>query len=111
MSFVITPPPVATLPVRDDERRFPVHRIYCVGRNYAAHAVEMGHDPDKEPPFFFQKNPGQPRAWTARFPYPLGEPATCTTRSSWWWRWQRRHRHPAAQARWTTSSATPSAST
>ncbi|MDI4658031.1 fumarylacetoacetate hydrolase family protein [Xanthobacter autotrophicus] len=36
---------------------FPVHRIYCVGRNFADHAVEMGHDPSKEPPFFFQKNP------------------------------------------------------
>ena len=34
-----------------------MHRIYCVGRNYAAHAVEMGHDPDREAPFFFQKNP------------------------------------------------------
>ncbi len=69
MSFVITPPPVATLPVRDDERRFPVHRIYCVGRNYAAHAVEMGHDPDKEPPFFFQKNPDN-LVLDGRFPYP-----------------------------------------
>jgi fumarylpyruvate hydrolase len=69
MSFVITPPPVAALPVKDDERRFPVHRIYCVGRNYAAHAVEMGHDPDKEPPFFFQKNPDN-LVLDGRFPYP-----------------------------------------
>ena len=69
MSFVIVPPPVATLPVQDDERRFPVHRIYCVGRNYAAHAVEMGHDPDKEPPFFFQKNPDN-LVLDGRFPYP-----------------------------------------
>jgi fumarylpyruvate hydrolase len=69
MSFVITPPPVVALPVRDDERRFPVHRIYCVGRNYAAHAVEMGHDPDKEPPFFFQKNPDN-LVLDGRFPYP-----------------------------------------
>ena len=37
--------------------QFPVRRIYCIGRNYAAHAIEMGHDPDREPPFFFQKNP------------------------------------------------------
>jgi len=36
---------------------FPVRRIYCVGRNYAAHAREMGHDPDREPPFFFTKAP------------------------------------------------------
>ena len=36
---------------------FPVRRLYCVGRNYAEHAIEMGHDPNREPPFFFQKNP------------------------------------------------------
>ena len=35
--------------------RFPVNRIYCIGRNYREHAIEMGHDPDREPPFFFQK--------------------------------------------------------
>ena len=55
--YVIAPPAVPSLPVRGSERRFPIHRIYCVGRNYAAHAIEMGHDPDREPPFFFQKNP------------------------------------------------------
>ncbi len=55
--YVIPPPARPSLPVRGSERRFPIHRIYCVGRNYAAHAIEMGHDPDREPPFFFQKNP------------------------------------------------------
>ena len=50
-------PYAAVLPVAWSEEVFPVHRIYCVGRNYAAHAVEMGHDPDREAPFFFQKNP------------------------------------------------------
>jgi fumarylpyruvate hydrolase len=69
MDYVITPPPAAALPVRDEERRFPVHRIYCVGRNYAAHAVEMGHDPDREPPFFFQKNPDN-LDFSGDFPYP-----------------------------------------
>jgi len=44
-----------TLPVADSDTAFPVRRIYCVGRNYAAHAREMGHDPDREPPFFFAK--------------------------------------------------------
>ena len=44
-----------TLPVVGSDDRFPVRRIYCVGRNYAAHAREMGHDPDREPPFFFMK--------------------------------------------------------
>ncbi|MFM8257394.1 MAG: fumarylacetoacetate hydrolase family protein, partial [Polynucleobacter sp.] len=42
-------------PVVGDSKRFPVNRIYCVGRNYADHAREMGHDPDREPPFFFMK--------------------------------------------------------
>ena len=48
---------------------FPVRRVYCIGRNFAAHAVEMGHDPDREPPFFFQKNPDNLDA-SGLFPYP-----------------------------------------
>lgn len=68
--YVITPPVPATLSVADSQARFPVHRVYCVGRNYAAHAVEMGHDPDKEPPFFFQKNPDNLIADATVFPYP-----------------------------------------
>ena len=56
-SKVVNAPDPAVLPVVDSQDVFPVHRIYCVGRNYAAHAVEMGHDPDREAPFFFQKNP------------------------------------------------------
>lgn len=43
------------LPVAASDRLFPVHQIYCVGRNYADHAIEMGHDPSREPPFFFMK--------------------------------------------------------
>jgi fumarylpyruvate hydrolase len=69
MDYVITPPPIASLPVKGEDLAFPVHRIYCVGRNSAAHAVEMGHDPDKEPPFFFQKNPDN-LVLDGRFPYP-----------------------------------------
>ena len=46
-----------TLPVANGGAPFPVRRVYCVGRNYAAHAREMGHDPDREPPFFFTKAP------------------------------------------------------
>jgi fumarylpyruvate hydrolase len=68
MDHVITPPAPATLPVRGGGT-FPIHRVYCVGRNYAAHAVEMGHDPNREPPFFFQKNPDN-LTTTGRFPYP-----------------------------------------
>lgn len=67
--YVIEPPPIPTLPVRGSDKLFPVHRVYCVGRNYAEHAIEMGHDPSKEPPFFFQKNPDNIVA-DGRFPYP-----------------------------------------
>jgi fumarylpyruvate hydrolase len=69
-SYVIPPPPRVALPVRDSAARFPVHRIYCVGRNYAAHAREMGHDPDREPPFFFQKNPDDLVEAGTPVPYP-----------------------------------------
>jgi len=53
--FVIPPPPVSSVAVSGTKARFPVRRIICVGRNYAAHAREMGRDPDREPPFFFLK--------------------------------------------------------
>ena len=55
MSFVFAPTEVSSVPVLGQAERFPVRRIYCVGRNYADHAREMGHDPDREPPFFFMK--------------------------------------------------------
>ena len=70
MDFVVAPPPQPYLPVEGDKAVFPVHRIYCVGRNYAAHAIEMGHDPDREDPFFFQKNPGSLVINGGDFPYP-----------------------------------------
>jgi fumarylpyruvate hydrolase len=69
MSYIFPPPSVAALPIRGSDSSFPVHRVYCVGRNYAAHAVEMGHDPNKEPPFFFQKNPDN-LVTSGQFPYP-----------------------------------------
>jgi fumarylpyruvate hydrolase len=69
MRYVFPPPPVAALRVLGTDALFPVHRIYCVGRNYAEHAREMGHDPDREPPFFFQKSPDNLRT-DGRFPYP-----------------------------------------
>ena len=72
MSYIFPPPSVTALPIRGSDASFPVHRVYCVGRNYAAHAVEMGHDPNKEPPFFFQKNPDN-LVTSGEFPYP---PAT-----------------------------------
>jgi len=55
MNYVFTPPPTPSVTVFGSEDRFPVRRIFCVGRNYAAHAREMGRDPDREPPFFFTK--------------------------------------------------------
>ena len=55
MSYVVNPPAVVAVPVKGSEDTFPVRRVYCVGRNYAAHAREMGFDPDREPPFFFCK--------------------------------------------------------
>lgn len=55
MSFAIPPAAVPTLSVHGTSARFPVNRIFCVGRNYAAHAREMGKDPDRDPPFFFMK--------------------------------------------------------
>jgi fumarylpyruvate hydrolase len=67
--YVVQPAAVATLPVQDSDKLFPIHRIYCVGRNYAEHAIEMGHDPSKEPPFFFQKNPDN-IVTDGKFPYP-----------------------------------------
>ena len=55
MSYAISPPVITTVPVQGMDAAFPVSRVFCVGRNYAEHAVEMGHDPDREPPFFFMK--------------------------------------------------------
>jgi len=67
--YVFAPPAQAALPVRGTDRLFPVRRIYCVARNYAAHAVEMGADPTRELPFFFQKNPDN-LVLDGLFPYP-----------------------------------------
>jgi fumarylpyruvate hydrolase len=67
-NLVIAAPRIHTLPV-DGGGVFPVRRVYCVGRNYAAHSIEMGDDPDRDPPFFFQKNPDNLDA-SGEFPYP-----------------------------------------
>lgn len=55
MNYVVSPPPMRVLAVSGKRESFAVNRIFCVGRNYAAHAREMGKDPDREPPFFFMK--------------------------------------------------------
>ena len=53
--YVFAPQAPISVPVVGSDEQFPVRRVYCVGRNYAAHAREMGFDPDREPPFFFCK--------------------------------------------------------
>ncbi|CAP40848.1 fumarylacetoacetate hydrolase family protein [Bordetella petrii] len=74
MSYVFTPAAPVSVPVAGSQDRYPVRRVYCVGRNYAAHAREMGFDPDREPPFFFCKPadavvPAEAGA-TLEIPYP-----------------------------------------
>ena len=54
-SYVIQAPVQPSLGVAGSEQRFPIRRVFCVGRNYGAHAREMGSDPKREPPFFFTK--------------------------------------------------------
>ncbi|SFD72613.1 fumarylacetoacetate hydrolase family protein [Paracidovorax konjaci] len=74
MAFVFPAPPTVAVPVAGTADAFAVRRVYCVGRNYAAHAREMGFDPDREPPFFFCKPADAviPVAYgeTLRLPYP-----------------------------------------
>src|SRR6185437_17082531 len=69
MAYAIPAPEVTTIPVLGGDP-FPVRRIYCVGRNYADHAREMGHDPDREPPFFFMKPADAVVATGSKIPYP-----------------------------------------
>jgi fumarylpyruvate hydrolase len=70
MPYVIPAPPQASLAVQGYDMRFPVRRIFCVGRNYAAHAREMGNDPDREPPFFFTKPADAACDTPCTIPYP-----------------------------------------
>ena len=71
-SFVFPPAPQAAVAVRGTHQLFPVNRIFCVGRNYAAHAREMGADPTREPPFYFNKAPADLVASGSTVPYALG---------------------------------------
>jgi fumarylpyruvate hydrolase len=70
--YVIEVGPRPSLPVDGTDARFPVGRIYCVGRNYADHAREMGHDPDREPPFFFMKAANSTVQNNSTIGYPVG---------------------------------------
>jgi len=70
MQYEFAPPMASTVEIAGSDTRFPVHRIYCVGRNYAAHAREMGMDPEREPPFFFSKPADAVVPNGAAVPYP-----------------------------------------
>jgi fumarylpyruvate hydrolase len=69
VDYVIAPPAIASVPVAGGGA-FPVRRVFCVGRNYADHAREMGSDPDREPPFFFMKPADALLTGDADMPYP-----------------------------------------
>lgn len=71
MSELLFPLPAPALPIVGEARMFPVGRIFCVGRNYAAHAREMGGDPSREAPFFFMK-PANAATLERALPYPAG---------------------------------------
>lgn len=69
MTTIFPAPPAITLPIAGGGL-FPVRRVYCIGRNYADHAREMGHDPSAEPPFFFSKPADTLLTGGADMPYP-----------------------------------------
>ena len=69
-TYALTPPPQPSVAIGGTTDRFPVRRVFCVGRNYAEHAREMGHDPDRDPPFFFTKPADAVVESGATIPYP-----------------------------------------
>jgi fumarylpyruvate hydrolase len=71
VEFVLAPPEPASVAVVGSQARFPVRRIFCVGRNYAAHTIEMGGDPEREAPFFFTKPADAVVDSGAHIPYPV----------------------------------------
>jgi len=71
MSYVFEPAQIPAVPVAGTEQIFPVHRIYCVGKNYADHIREMGSDPQRDPPCFFMK-PADAATTSPEIPYPPG---------------------------------------
>ena len=71
-TLVVPAPSVTLIPVKESDAFFPVRRIWCVGRNYADHAREMGADPEREPPFFFAKPTDAVVPNGGRVAYPVG---------------------------------------
>ena len=72
MTYIFPPRPIDAVPVRGEDRSYAVSRIFCVGRNYAAHVREMGFDPDREEPFYFTKSPSTIFHTGGALPYPPG---------------------------------------
>ena len=72
MKYLFTPPAVASVPIQGSDEQFPIHRIFCVGRNYEAHAKELGNQVDLETPFYFTKAAAHYVASGATIPYPPG---------------------------------------
>ena len=71
-AFLFAPPEIRTIPVEGESAVYPVHRIFCVGRNYAAHAAEMGNEVDRAAPFYFTKSLTAVCASGQTVPYPPG---------------------------------------
>ena len=72
MTHLFTTPPIPSIPVLGESATYPIRRIFCVGRNYAAHAAEMGIAVDREKPFYFTKSPASAILSGASAPYPSG---------------------------------------
>lgn len=71
-ALLFDPPAVRSIPVKGESAEYPVHRIFCVGRNYAAHAAEMGVEVDREAPFYFTKSALHTQASGTSIAYPPG---------------------------------------
>ena len=72
MSSLFELPPLLSLPVEGETAQYPVRRIFCVGRNYAAHAAEMGYEVDREAPFYFTKSAANAVVTGTQMAYPPG---------------------------------------
>ena len=71
-AYLFDPPRVFSIPITGETAEYPVSRIFCVGRNYAAHAAEMGGEVDREAPWYFTKSPQHAVGSGAEMPYPPG---------------------------------------
>jgi fumarylpyruvate hydrolase len=70
--YLFNPPAVQSIAVKGEAKRLPVNRVFCVGRNYAAHAAEMGAEVDREAPWYFTKSAAHVTASGSTRPYPPG---------------------------------------